>query len=192
MPILSAHLHIGLIRRKKCLRCDFSVSVVCFFVKFLINRMMQHHQTGRPVAGPSGSGAVINRSKAVKGRPDESSATRMAATGAAAAGSATTSGPDHHHHHNNNNTIKTGSSAAAAAAAAAINEFKTKTVLKEAVDAVVSSFAKHSQGYGRGKPTWFSILDNRLSSYYPNARSSGISLYPIILPTKKKIVRGYK
>ena len=31
------------------------------------------------------------------------------------------------------------------------NDFKTKTVLKEAVDAVVSSFAKHSHGYGRGK-----------------------------------------
>lgn len=36
------------------------------------------------------------------------------------------------------------------------NDFKTKTVLKEAVDAVVSSFAKHSHGYGRGKKsrTW--------------------------------------
>lgn len=32
-----------------------------------------------------------------------------------------------------------------------LNDFKTKTVLKEAVDAVVSSFAKHTQGYGRGK-----------------------------------------
>ena len=154
MPILSAHLHIGLIFEKNVFVVISVFRLFVCFVKFLINRMMQHHQTGRPVAGPSGSGAVINRSKAVKGRPDESSAaTRMAATGAAAAGSATTSGPDHHHHHNNNNTIKTGSSAAAAAAAAAINEFKTKTVLKEAVDAVVSSFAKHSQGYGRGKPT---------------------------------------
>ena len=26
-----------------------------------------------------------------------------------------------------------------------------KTILKEAVDAVVNSFAKHSQGYGRGE-----------------------------------------
>ena len=30
------------------------------------------------------------------------------------------------------------------------NDFKTKAVLKEAVDAVVTSFAKHSHGYGRG------------------------------------------
>lgn len=27
----------------------------------------------------------------------------------------------------------------------------SKSVLKEAVDAVVNSFAKHTQGYGRGK-----------------------------------------
>lgn len=32
-----------------------------------------------------------------------------------------------------------------------MNETKAKTVLKEAVDAVVNSFAKHTQGYGRGK-----------------------------------------
>ena len=31
------------------------------------------------------------------------------------------------------------------------NDFKTKAVLKEAVDAVVTSFAKHTHGYGRGK-----------------------------------------
>lgn len=28
---------------------------------------------------------------------------------------------------------------------------RAKQVLKEAVDAVVNSFAKHTQGYGRGK-----------------------------------------
>ena len=28
---------------------------------------------------------------------------------------------------------------------------RAKTILKEAVDAVVNSFAKHTQGYGRGK-----------------------------------------
>lgn len=118
--------------------------------------MMQHHQTGRPVAGPSSSSSgntVINRSKGVKERPVETG--RMAssaATNAAASSNtgnslnATEAGHHHHHHNNNNNnTIKTG------AAAAAMNEFKTKTVLKEAVDAVVSSFAKHSQGYGRGE-----------------------------------------
>jgi len=31
-----------------------------------------------------------------------------------------------------------------------MNDTKAKTVLKEAVDAVVNSFAKHTQGYGRG------------------------------------------
>lgn len=32
-----------------------------------------------------------------------------------------------------------------------MSDAKAKTVLKEAVDAVVNSFAKHSHGYGRGK-----------------------------------------
>lgn len=32
-----------------------------------------------------------------------------------------------------------------------MNDARAKTVLKEAVDAVVNSFAKHTQGYGRGK-----------------------------------------
>lgn len=31
-----------------------------------------------------------------------------------------------------------------------MNEARAKTVLKEAVDAVVNSFAKHTHGYGRG------------------------------------------
>lgn len=31
-----------------------------------------------------------------------------------------------------------------------MNDVKAKTVLKEAVDAVVNSFAKHTHGYGRG------------------------------------------
>ena len=35
----------------------------------------------------------------------------------------------------------------------AVNEMQAKTVLKEAVDAVVNSFAKHTHGYGRGKCT---------------------------------------
>lgn len=30
---------------------------------------------------------------------------------------------------------------------------RAKQVLREAVDAVVNSFAKHTQGYGRGNPT---------------------------------------
>jgi len=64
----------------------------------------------------------------------------------------------------NSNRSATGGAAVTSAAAAANhsdganvkinsnnsnNDFKTKTVLKEAVDAVVSSFAKHTQGYGR-------------------------------------------
>lgn len=52
-----------------------------------------------------------------------------------------------------------GSRSAQAMAAAAMssmriqgqmNDTRAKTVLKEAVDAVVNSFAKHTQGYGRG------------------------------------------
>lgn len=38
-------------------------------------------------------------------------------------------------------------------AAAVAPDAQAKQVLKEAVDAVVNSFAKHTQGYGRGK--WF-------------------------------------
>lgn len=135
---------------------------------------MQHHQTGRPAAaaGPSSStsgSTVINRSKAVKGRPDE---TRMAATAAASSSSSSLTaeaGHHHHHHNNNNNTIKTG-----AAASAAMNEFKTKTVLKEAVDAVVSSFAKHSQGYGRGESSlliyFLSVTDRNTTGDIQPAR----------------------
>ena len=32
-----------------------------------------------------------------------------------------------------------------------MNDAKAKTVLKEAVDAVVNSFAKHTHGHGRGR-----------------------------------------
>ncbi|XP_071455098.1 protein limb expression 1 homolog [Hetaerina americana] len=42
-----------------------------------------------------------------------------------------------------------GGAAAAAAAAAVVPDARAKQVLKEAVDAVVNSFAKHTQGYGR-------------------------------------------
>ena len=37
------------------------------------------------------------------------------------------------------------------AASGAMSDQRAKTVLKEAVDAVVNSFAKHTHGYGRGK-----------------------------------------
>ena len=33
----------------------------------------------------------------------------------------------------------------------AMSEMQAKSVLKEAVDAVVNSFAKHTHGYGRGR-----------------------------------------
>jgi len=53
--------------------------------------------------------------------------------------------------------------AAAAAGMAAsnqpISDAKAKAVLKEAVDAVVNSFAKHSHGYGRGKKAIYMKCD---------------------------------
>lgn len=35
--------------------------------------------------------------------------------------------------------------------AGSVSDARAKTILKEAVDAVVNSFAKHTHGYGRGK-----------------------------------------
>lgn len=49
-------------------------------------------------------------------------------------------------------------------ATSGVNDQRAKTILKEAVDAVVNSFAKHTQGYGRGESnlslshTFFFIL----------------------------------
>ena len=40
---------------------------------------------------------------------------------------------------------------------AIMSDMKAKTVLKEAVDAVVNSFAKHTHGYGRGGEFTFEI-----------------------------------
>ena len=51
-----------------------------------------------------------------------------------------------------------GASAAVTAAAAGMTDAKAKTVLKEAVDAVVNSFAKHTHGYGRGTLTLTGFL----------------------------------
>lgn len=39
----------------------------------------------------------------------------------------------------------------AAGGAPSLTDARAKQVLKEAVDAVVNSFAKHTQGYGRGE-----------------------------------------
>ncbi|KAA0203336.1 hypothetical protein HAZT_HAZT008454 [Hyalella azteca] len=36
-------------------------------------------------------------------------------------------------------------------ATSGVHDQRAKTILKEAVDAVVNSFAKHTQGYGRGE-----------------------------------------
>lgn len=44
---------------------------------------------------------------------------------------------------------------------------KAKQVLKEAVDAVVNSFAKHTQGYGRGE--FIQFLINFLMNIYRNS-----------------------
>jgi hypothetical protein len=106
--------------------------------------MQQHNPNGGMVMNgrPGGPPAISSKLKKapIPSLMDAGSSSSSSATAAAAAV-------------DNNNTIK--ASQAAAAAAAAMNDFKTKTVLKEAVDAVVSSFAKHSQGYGRGKNPWF-------------------------------------
>lgn len=52
--------------------------------------------------------------------------------------------------------------------AAIAPDAQAKQVLKEAVDAVVNSFAKHTQGYGRGKFRFiFSILSAFCCCYRP-------------------------
>lgn len=38
-----------------------------------------------------------------------------------------------------------------------VHDQRAKTILKEAVDAVVNSFARHTQGYGRGRRIIFLI-----------------------------------
>lgn len=43
---------------------------------------------------------------------------------------------------------------------------KAKQVLKEAVDAVVNSFAKHTQGYGRGEFFFIFFIINFLMNIY--------------------------
>lgn len=82
--------------------------------------MMQHHATARSGLSPSSG---TSSTGTVVHRSKASAPKRAPPESAGASG-------------DNNNTIK--------------SDLKTKTVLKEAVDAVVSSFAKHSQGYGRG------------------------------------------
>lgn len=42
---------------------------------------------------------------------------------------------------------------------------RAKQVLKEAVDAVVNSFAKHTQGYGRGEKSLKIKLNHKISNY---------------------------
>ena len=40
-----------------------------------------------------------------------------------------------------------------------MTDTRAKTILKEAVDAVVDSFAKHTHGYGRG--TYLKLFENK-------------------------------
>lgn len=122
-----------------CLSCHFQVVVrgnVLKLKRKKVADMMQQPSTIR--AGPSG---LVNGLKPKA--PVAASVKRPEATSL-----------------DNNNTIKSGASGGTAGAnsSAQLNDFKTKTVLKEAVDAVVSSFAKHSHGYGRGKNDSRSIL----------------------------------
>ena len=42
-----------------------------------------------------------------------------------------------------------------------VHDQRAKTILKEAVDAVVNSFAKHTQGYGRGEFHSFILFTNK-------------------------------
>lgn len=76
----------------------------------------------------------------------------------------TTNKTNNNNHSVNNNNISSSKMSAAAvlpsvtngvigkslAPAAPIPDARAKQVLKEAVDAVVNSFTKHTQGYGRG------------------------------------------
>lgn len=43
---------------------------------------------------------------------------------------------------------------------------RDKQVLKEAVEAVVNSFAKHTQGYGRGITIFFFLFNIKFVVYY--------------------------
>lgn len=61
--------------------------------------------------------------------------------------------------------------------AAIAPDAQAKQVLKEAVDAVVNSFAKHTQGYGRGKcDSSFTVLP-RLSLPFPSILLSSFFVY---------------
>lgn len=67
-----------------------------------------------------------------------------------------------------------GGGAPAGGAAPALPDARAKQVLKEAVDAVVNSFAKHTQGYGRGEslPMYCNIIFNNRS-----IRTQWVKLY---------------
>ncbi|GIY75472.1 hypothetical protein CDAR_21381 [Caerostris darwini] len=57
-----------------------------------------------------------------------------------------------------------------------VSDARAKTILKEAVDAVVNSFAKHTHGYGRGEPgnLFFFFFLVLFSSHLPNLHSTSV------------------
>lgn len=71
-----------------------------------------------------------------------------------------------------------------AAAAAIAPDAQAKQVLKEAVDAVVNSFAKHTQGYGRGEFFCRSFFFT-LSTFF-TSRFFTWSVLPFPLPAANK------
>lgn len=48
-------------------------------------------------------------------------------------------------------------------ATSGVHDQRAKTILKEAVDAVVNSFAKHTQGYGRGE--FYALVSSFLTQH---------------------------
>lgn len=106
-------------------------------------------QTGRPhhLSGPAKvKSQPTSLQPNVTQRIPAAAATAAAVAAAAAAVTAVANNSQHSDSSNSSNN----SHAAMKNTNSILNDFKTKTVLKEAVDAVVSSFAKHTQGYGRG------------------------------------------
>jgi hypothetical protein len=105
-------------------------------------------QTGRPhhLNGPTKvKSQPTSLQPNVTQRIPAAAATAAAVAAAAAAVTAVANNSQHSDSSNSSNN-----SHAMKNTNSILNDFKTKTVLKEAVDAVVSSFAKHTQGYGRG------------------------------------------
>lgn len=56
---------------------------------------------------------------------------------------------------------------------------RAKQVLREAVDAVVNSFAKHSEGYGRGTLSLLLAINDFLTIFDRDLVYNSINSYPI-------------